>query len=341
VLWIDDEASAIKPLVAFLKVSGCRVELAANGAAGLARARSGSYDVIVLDFKLPDFSGMQVLEQLRRGGIGTPVIMLTAYATFDLAVEATKLGVSDFKAKPILGSVLFAAIRDVVNRPVAEVQPKPLFQSSGQRVTLDSVRGVLRYLDQLEASRQVTRSQGSGNAQERDHLASLLARVLADPEVTFLGFTAGARALRLIGLDVSTPLRSIVGRIRQWVEQAAHRDLAPADPRAVHVLRRLEAAGARGLDVTEGELSAELDMHEASVWRLLQDSLAVNFRQCRRAVMMRRAIQALADSDEQVAQIAYQLGYADASHFDHDFKRFLGTTPQHYRRVLRMQLARP
>jgi CheY-like chemotaxis protein len=126
VLWIDDELSVIKPFVSLLTMEGCHVESVATGAEGLARARHRSYDVIVLDFKLPDLSGMQVLEQLRRGGIRTPVIMLTAYATFELAVEAARLGVTAFKAKPIFFEDLFAAIRDVVSRPVSELRPRPL-----------------------------------------------------------------------------------------------------------------------------------------------------------------------------------------------------------------------
>lgn len=114
VLWIDDEPGVIASLSRFLTTEGWQVESANDGATGLALARTRSYDVILLDLVMPGLSGLDVLDALRRDAIETPVIVLTAYGTYDLALEAGRLGAAEFKAKPMRGLELVQTIRSIV-----------------------------------------------------------------------------------------------------------------------------------------------------------------------------------------------------------------------------------
>jgi DNA-binding NtrC family response regulator len=76
------------------------VELAQNGAEGLRRAESANYDMVLLDLMMPDRSGMEVLREIRERDTETPVFMITAYGSVEVAVSALKNGANDYFSKP-------------------------------------------------------------------------------------------------------------------------------------------------------------------------------------------------------------------------------------------------
>ena len=76
------------------------VDVAREGDAGLARARSGRYDLILLDFMLPNRSGLEVAAELRRGGDQTPILMLTARDDARDIQSALAVGVNAYLTKP-------------------------------------------------------------------------------------------------------------------------------------------------------------------------------------------------------------------------------------------------
>jgi AraC-like DNA-binding protein len=96
---------------------------------------------------------------------------------------------------------------------------------------------------------------------------------------------------------------------------------------------RIEQAGPQWPALSEETLAAELSISTPAVWRLLHQHLGLGFLECRRAVVMRRAVRELTGAREHVAQIAYGLGYEHASSFNRDFRRFLLTSPTAYRRL--------
>ena len=77
-----------------------RVELAQNGTDGLRRAEAANYDLILLDLMMPDRSGMEVLREIRERDRETPVFMITAYGSVEVAVTALKNGANDYFSKP-------------------------------------------------------------------------------------------------------------------------------------------------------------------------------------------------------------------------------------------------
>ena len=96
ILIADDEPSNAKILGEELTDRGYSVETTNNGSTTLKKVESSPPDLIILDYMMPDLSGLDVLKELRKRGNDTPVIMITAYGSIERAVEAMKEGAYDF-----------------------------------------------------------------------------------------------------------------------------------------------------------------------------------------------------------------------------------------------------
>src|SRR5207237_209029 len=100
VLIVEDEAGLRLTLTDRLGSEGYTVETASDGEAGLARATSGGYDLIVLDVMLPRMNGFDVCRQVRQRGVTTPILMLTARGQVVDKVVGLKLGADDYLTQP-------------------------------------------------------------------------------------------------------------------------------------------------------------------------------------------------------------------------------------------------
>ncbi|HTR39512.1 MAG TPA: sigma-54 dependent transcriptional regulator [Bryobacteraceae bacterium] len=100
ILVVDDEGDIRESLEALLCMEGYSVDLAQNGGDGLQRAEAANYDLILLDLMMPDRSGMEVLREIRERDTETPVFMITAYGSVEVAVTALKNGANDYFSKP-------------------------------------------------------------------------------------------------------------------------------------------------------------------------------------------------------------------------------------------------
>src|SRR6266446_5700869 len=100
ILVIDDEPDIRESLEILLSSEGYRVELAPNATEGLKRVESSTFDLILLDLMMPDKSGMQVLEEIRGRDRDTPIFLITAYGSVEVAVTALKRGANDYFPKP-------------------------------------------------------------------------------------------------------------------------------------------------------------------------------------------------------------------------------------------------
>ena len=101
VLVIDDEAPLRHSLAMFLGEKGLEVTTAASAAEGLAAAKTQQPEVVILDIRLPDGSGLDLLAPLRRSLPGSRVIMITAYHDMETTIEAMRLGAYDYIHKPL------------------------------------------------------------------------------------------------------------------------------------------------------------------------------------------------------------------------------------------------
>jgi DNA-binding NtrC family response regulator len=101
VLVVDDEQNILSSISRALGLEGYEIEVAGSAEIALEKLQEQSFDAILLDVQLPGMDGLQMLDELRRREIPTPVIMMSGHATIQVAVEATRRGADDFIEKPI------------------------------------------------------------------------------------------------------------------------------------------------------------------------------------------------------------------------------------------------
>jgi ActR/RegA family two-component response regulator/AraC-like DNA-binding protein len=304
IVWIDDEINESSPEIRALRLDGFDVHFAVTAAQGISLARHVPYDLMLLDLRLPDSDGLEVLEQLV--GFDAPVVVLTGYGDVQNTVRAFKLGVSDFLCKPIDVDSLSSLIARLV---------------SGRQVDAsDWLR--------IESERlRLCRSQ-----RELIHFS---VRLLLDRRLTLRWVPGGAAALRLA---LRTPP---LASVSEWTQNTA-RDMAatlrealdepwPTDRRLVEGLTRIGLHGrkesqqlvARRLRLSRAHLSRRIKHHTGrppSQWVTFAAGLA--------------AFRDVIESTEAISQIAYAHGWQHHSQFDDDFLRLFGSSPSAVRHLM-------
>jgi len=111
ILVVDDEEAIRKGCQRILGDCGYEVETAATGKEGLERTTCGYYDCALIDLKMPDLHGMELVRSVRRNRSHMPVLIITGYGTVDTAAEAVRLGVSDYICKPFTPRQIVEAVR--------------------------------------------------------------------------------------------------------------------------------------------------------------------------------------------------------------------------------------
>jgi DNA-binding response OmpR family regulator len=124
ILIAEDEPAIALGLEDDLKMEGYQVEVTANGADALRRAKEDEFDLIVLDIMLPGKDGFEVCRDLRRSGRRTPVLMLTAKAHEAEKVMGLELGADDYVTKPFGVHELRARIKALLRRAGPEAQAR-------------------------------------------------------------------------------------------------------------------------------------------------------------------------------------------------------------------------
>lgn len=119
VLVVDDELGVRRALQRGLTAEGMDVVVAADGPSALEIARTGAYDVIVLDIMLPGLSGYRVLQRLRAEGVRTPVLLLSAKDGEVDQADGLDLGADGYLVKPFSFVVLVAQIKAMLRRNAA------------------------------------------------------------------------------------------------------------------------------------------------------------------------------------------------------------------------------
>jgi DNA-binding NtrC family response regulator len=110
VLAIDDEGVICDACRMVLVEKGHGVDHCMTGKAGLLAVEKGKYDVVLLDMKLPDIDGTEVLKAVREKTHAPRVIVMTGYSTMSNAIDAMKLGATDYLSKPFTDDELIEAI---------------------------------------------------------------------------------------------------------------------------------------------------------------------------------------------------------------------------------------
>src|SRR5947208_2754840 len=115
VLVVDDEKAMVLALKGLLSKEGYHVETAGSGEEALRRIETGSFHVVITDLSMNGVGGMQVLEHARRVDPDLAVVMITAYGSEKIAVQAMKLGAVDYVPKPFDNDELRLVVRRVMD----------------------------------------------------------------------------------------------------------------------------------------------------------------------------------------------------------------------------------
>ena len=172
ILVVDDEADIREGLETLLGLEGYSVDVAENGTEGLRKLESRAYDLVLLDLMMPDRSGMEVLREVRARDRDTPIFMITAYGSWQVAVDALKAGANDYFAKPWENDKLLLEIDRIIAKYRLEQENTQLKRALKQRYSFPNIVGksermvhILDLVTQVAPSRSnilITGETGTG-----------------------------------------------------------------------------------------------------------------------------------------------------------------------------------
>ncbi len=139
ILLVEDDATLAKAVSRGLREEGHLVDHCSRGEDARAQALAVSYDVVVLDWGLPDHDGLEMLRDLRARGLRTPVMMLTARNAVSERVLGLRSGADDYLGKPFEFDELLARLEAIARRSEGQLEP-----ATCGGVTLDAARRTLR-----------------------------------------------------------------------------------------------------------------------------------------------------------------------------------------------------
>ncbi|HLB45036.1 MAG TPA: response regulator transcription factor [Candidatus Limnocylindrales bacterium] len=212
ILVIEDDRTVGQYVARGLAEHHDSVELEADGTAGLEKAAGGSWDLIVLDLRLPGMSGLDLLRNLRDRGDATPVLVLTAQDAVEFKVDALRMGADDYVTKPFAMAELIARVEAISRRPKQIAPP------------------VIRIADLVidTGSRQVTRGGDAIELTPKEyavllylarHQGKVMSRTLITEYVWDYHFDPGTNIV-----DV------VINRLRKKIDQGR-------EPKLIHTIR--------------------------------------------------------------------------------------------------------
>ena len=121
ILVIDDEEIVLKSCQRALTNEGYEIKTAKNGRDGIKMLENEAFDLALIDIKMPDMDGIEVLRKAKEKWPDTEVIIITGYSTIATAVSTIKLGAYDYIEKPFTPEDLLLAVRKALGQEVEEV----------------------------------------------------------------------------------------------------------------------------------------------------------------------------------------------------------------------------
>jgi DNA-binding NtrC family response regulator len=163
-LIVDDDHAFRVSTSALLRQDGYEVFVASDGKEAVQALRSSRFDLMLLDLRLPEVDGLQIVEALRLWGENIPILMISGFGTVDSAVEALHLGADDFLTKPVEPDVLSARVANLLERrPGATASSGSSFCGMiGRSAAMREVFGAVRRVAPGETTVLITGETGTG-----------------------------------------------------------------------------------------------------------------------------------------------------------------------------------
>lgn len=124
ILIIDDDLFICKTIQKQLVNKGFQAEVAFTGNAGIKMLKKKSFDLVLCDFRLPDIDGMEILQEVKRMKLKSPVVIITAYADVRMAVKLMKQGAYDYMTKPLQHEEIISLARKLSGGNAHQVEPE-------------------------------------------------------------------------------------------------------------------------------------------------------------------------------------------------------------------------
>ncbi len=169
ILVIDDERAIRNTLKEILEFEKHEVDVAEEGANGIEMFKTGNYDVVLCDIKMPNMDGIEVLDKLQEHSSEVPVIMISGHGNIDTAVEAIKKGAFDFIEKPLDLNRLLITIRNATDKTTLIQETKTLkkkicktYDIIGESASITKVKDIIDRVAPTNSRVLITGSNGTG-----------------------------------------------------------------------------------------------------------------------------------------------------------------------------------
>ena len=200
ILLVEDEATIAVTLTDDLEAAGYEVKHVADGKAAISELGQTSYDVVITDVRLPGADGMQVLQAAKRARPDTEVLVMTAFATVEHAVEAMRLGADDYIPKPFLNEQVLERIQRIgkfrallsenqrLREQLKDVHGQGLPGVIGQSRAMQTVVKTVRTVAPTDASVLIEGESGTG----KERIARAIHQLSARKDKSFVALSCGA-----------------------------------------------------------------------------------------------------------------------------------------------------
>jgi DNA-binding NtrC family response regulator len=149
-LLVDDDPNTLASLSRAFRLAGHEATVCDNAARAVELLRTESFDLILSDVVMPGKSGLELLEELKKNGVKTPIVLISGQANIEMAVRATKLGALDFLEKPLTTDKLLVTVDNALRLTRLEEENRELKHRLGKHELVGSGPAMKKLLAQID-----------------------------------------------------------------------------------------------------------------------------------------------------------------------------------------------
>jgi len=373
---VDDERIILESLETLIDWNAIGVEvvgIADNGTTAINLAFQLQPDIILSDISMPSFSGLEMLETLRKEQLLVEVIFITAYSKFDYAKEALKYGAYDYLLKPIDENLLLETVSQCANKIRSERSQPPF--GSGSEIWAEHLsQGRSAYYDGI--AEEPTRVYHNDMSVKTAILEQIKTGTLENVQDVLLDFFRliahenGVFEPETIRLHCFELVDHLLRELREYQLQkylnksdkafnlkkriascATLDDAFEVTQNLIvnfgHCVREIQNSGTKRLvhaaidyihdnyhtDITLSQVAEHLFITPPYLSKLFSTQMHESFSQYLLSYRIKIAKELLQDTHCKIYEVAARVGYTDIAHFSKLFKRVTGQTPKQYRKT--------